>query len=145
MKQITLKKKDARVLTIQLENKQDGYSVADLRKLDKFILNVLEKATEDYDKKIEELNKEMQSKLKELDTSDSNYQLKANQLNVEQGVKLNKVNDTIGEEEVKVEFEGDSFDVIKTFWETMSNVRASKDARKTILRIDDAIANVEGD
>ncbi len=117
MKTITLSAQELRILTLQIQAKGDGYSIGQLRQLDK-VLDVLEEPIESYNASVEILAKEnpedLNQKLENLTVLPENQ---------------NKI----------VEIEDSDFDFVKELWSQTQGFLGNSEARKVILAIDDAL------
>ena len=115
MKTVRLTKQQARLLRMQIEGKESGYTIGDLRKVDKF-LAAMDKLTADYDEKIDAIS------------------------NAEE---VEALDDNLGSEEISFSVEDAWFDCVKSAWKSVKNWMGNKKARALILAIDDSLGNAE--
>lgn len=121
MKQIAIPTKELRLLSLQLQNFNQGFTVDQIRSLDKSIATI--------DKVIQLFN----TKLKEL--SDKPRKEGDNE-------ELNSYFETEGNKVITCSFEDVDFEFVKAVWNKMSGLSGNDVARKAILIIDDAIKAV---
>lgn len=121
MKQIAIPTKELRLLSLQLQNFNQGFTVDQIRSLDKSIATI--------DKVIQLFN----TKLKEL--SDKPRKEGDNE-------ELNSYFETEGNKVITCTFEDVDFEFVKAVWNKMSGLSGNDVARKAILIIDDAIKAV---
>jgi Tfp pilus assembly PilM family ATPase len=119
MKNISLPNKELRLLSLQLQNFQSGYTVDQIRSLDKAI-SAIDKVIQPFNTKLKELS----LKEKKDDT------------------ELNDYIETEGSKIVTCSFEDTDFEFVKLVWNKMSGLSGNDVARKAILIIDDAIKAV---
>lgn len=121
MKTLSFSKKQLRILTLQLQQTGDGFTIPQLRSLDK-VLTVMEKPIEDFNSKITDL----------LRTSTSENQ-----------EEVNSAMETLlsfhGSEEVNLELEDADFDFIKTQWSATKGFKGDKEVREIVIAIDDIL------
>ena len=121
MKNISLPNKDLRILSLQIQSFQQGYTVEQIRLLDS-VISSINKVLEPFDTKINEF--------------------KAKPKNEENDEELNKFFDIEGSKIVTCEFEDAHFDFIKKIWDSMGNLSGQEIARREIIVIDDALKAV---
>lgn len=124
MKIFTLPNRELRLLSGQLQNFKVGYTVEQIRLLDRVIktINSSIKPFEDaLTAKVSELEKEKDEEAK--------------------NKTLENFLDTEGVKEIVITFEDVDFDFIKLIWSNMANMSGGADARSAIIKIDDAIKN----
>lgn len=135
MKQITLSINALNNLKSNLEGKGDGFTIKQLRLLDK-IITAIEPFVADYASKIDARVKQAQDSAAENAT-----EFQVQQINT----LLNKDLDALvageGAAQVTVSFEDDWFALIKEIWDNSQGFRGNDAARKVLLDIDTALEN----
>jgi hypothetical protein len=121
MKQIALPTKELRLLSLQLQNFNQGFTVDQIRSLDKAVA-VMDKVLQPFNSKLKELNDKPR-----IQGDDA---------------ELNEFIDKEGSKTVSCSFEDADFEFVKLVWNKMSGLSGNDVARKAILIIDDAIKAV---
>lgn len=137
MKQITLSKASTRNLSQQLDGKADGFTVKQLRMLDR-IQTTIEDAIGDYNKPIDDLVKAAQKDLAN-DPSPEHTQ----EVNTKLNTALDEYTEKYGAEKVNLLFEDEQFSFIKDIWDAASGFRGNLAARKILLEIDDSLEQAQ--
>jgi hypothetical protein len=132
MKTIELKPADARFLKLQLERK-DGFSLGDLRKINKFLM-ALDIVCKPYDSAIEEALKKYPPQF-----DDQGRQFVDRRLN-EIVEKINSEH----EEPVSFNVEDADFECVHGIWTKIESWGADRSNRRAVLAIDDALAECNG-
>lgn len=131
MKAIALANKELRLLSGQLQNFQAGYTVEQIRSLDK-VVRVMEEAVKDYVQGIDDIIK--------APIAFSTPQEKE-KLEKEKDDSLMEYVKTVGNKVVSVSLEDTDLDFVKSVWAKMGSLSGMKEAREAIIKIDDAITN----
>jgi malate synthase len=129
MRAIALPTKELRLLSLQLQNFQSGYTVEQIRLLDKAVSSI-DKVVQPFNAKLKELN----DKQKKISPAEPAYD------DVQK--ELNDYVETEGNKLVSCSFEDTDFEFVKAVWSKMSGLSGNEMARKSILTIDDAIKAV---
>ena len=129
MKNISLPNKELRLLSGQLQNFNQGYTVPQIRSLDN-VIKVLEQTIKPFTDEIENIVKGPIA---------FSTQEEREKLEKERDERLQKYVETEGNKIVSVNFEDVDFEFIKQVWSKMGSLSGQKEARETILKIDDAI------
>ncbi|MBZ5529725.1 MAG: hypothetical protein LAN71_17750 [Acidobacteriia bacterium] len=125
MKNIILPAKELRLLSSQLQNFNTGYTVPQIRSLDK-VIRIMETTLEPFEEKLKKiLTKVSEGNEKERD--------------IKKQQELEEFMKSEGEKAVSCSFEDVDFEFIKLVWEKMATLSGQKEAREAILKIDDAI------
>lgn len=125
----SLPTRDLRLLSIQLQKFDQGYTVAQIRSLDKVVTS-MELLLKDYS---EGLNKLLNEKIKgetEEEKQKSETELRK---------KLEEFVEVEGNKKVSLMIEDEDFNFVKTFWSRLANLKGDKEVRKAILSIDDSL------
>jgi hypothetical protein len=131
MKNISLPNKELRLLSGQLQNFQSGYTVEQIRSLDK-VVTVMETAIKDYVGGMTEIIN--------APIAFSTQEEKAN-LEQEKDAKIMNYIQTEGNKIASISLEDSDLDFVKSVWAKMGNISGAKEAREAIIKIDDAIKN----
>lgn len=129
MKAIALPNKELRLLSGQLQNFNQGYTVAQIRSLDK-VVRAMEEILKPFTDEIENIVKGPMA---------FSTQEEREKLEKERDERLQKYVETEGNKIVSVSFEDQDFTFVKEVWSRMGSLNGQKEARETILKIDDAI------
>ena len=133
MKNISLPNIELRILSGQLQNYQAGYTVAQIRLLDK-VVRKMEDQLEPFIKGLNDITKGPIA---------FSTQEEREKLEKEQNDKLVKFGEEEGKKVISVSFEDTEFDFIKQVWARMGSLSGMKEARETIIKIDDAIESTK--
>lgn len=136
MKQINLSKAEGRILSQQITAKTEGFTIKQLRLLDKIDL-VFDSQLTDYNKPIDDMIEKAKEEIKE-NPDDKNVQL----VNATLNENLDAYTETEGIKSVTFLFEDEQFNFIKEIWEASGGFKGDKKIRKYTLSIDDAIQAV---
>ena len=120
MKEIELTKRELRVLSLQLENKADGFTVKQLRQLDK-VLGMFESYVKDYNDGLNDVSARFREKIRSLDSSNPNYSSLVQELNNQLVEEVNGFDLLVGRNEVLIEVEDTDFDFVKGLWEVVND------------------------
>ena len=129
MKAIALTNIDLRILSGQLQNYQAGYTVAQIRLLDK-VVGKMEEQLEPFVKGL----KDITSGPIAFSTQEEREKLEK-----EQDDRVQEYAKAEGQKIQSVSFEDSEFEFIKQVWLRMGSLSGMKEARETIMKIDDAI------
>lgn len=129
MMQIALTAKDLRLLSIQLQKFDQGYTVAQIRSLDKVVTS-METLLKDYS---EGLNKLLNEPIKG-DTEEEKQKIE-----MDLRKKLENFIETEGNKKISLMIEEEDFNFVKTFWSRLANLKGDKEVRKAIISIDDSL------
>jgi len=129
MRNISLPNKELRLLSGQLQNFQSGYTVEQIRSLDK-VVRVMEEAIKDYVQGVTDIMNEPIA---------FSTQEEREKLEKERDDKLMEYIKTVGNKVVSVSLEDTDLDFVKLVWAKMGNLSGMKEAREAIIKIDDAI------
>jgi hypothetical protein len=129
MKQIALPNKELRLLSGQLQNFQSGYTVEQIRSLDK-VVRVMEEAIKEY---VDGIGNIVKGPI-----AFSTPEEKA-KLEKEQDEQLMEYIKTEGNKVVSISLEDTDLDFVKSVWAKMGALSGAKEAREAIIKIDDAI------
>jgi len=132
MTEFSLTKAAARVLYIDLETKGDGFSIKQLRLLDK-TLTSFDSFIGEYNKKIEGKIEEAKEAIKK-DPTKENIELVNFQLNND----LDKITKTEGKQLVTLQLEDEQFKFAKEIIENMQGFKGDKASRDILLEIGNA-------
>jgi len=121
MKNISLPNKELRLLSGQLQNFQAGYTVEQIRLLDRVVSN-------------------MNLVLNPFIMGGNELAKKIKEKNGEENMK--KYMDEEGDKLVNMIFHDPDFEFLKLIWSKMSSLSGQPEARKSIIIIDDAIKAV---
>lgn len=129
MKTIVLPNKELRLLSGQLQNFQAGFTVQQIRSLDR-VIKVMEETLKPF---TEGLNKILiiESSYKNEQEKIDNEAKKENALNL--------FINTEGEKKMTCSFIDEDFEFIKLVWSKMVSLRGTQEAREAIIKIDDAL------
>lgn len=133
MKNISLPTKELRLLSGQLQNFQSGYTVEQIRSLDK-VVRVMEEAVKGY---VDGLSDIVKGPIA------FSTQEEREKLEKERDERLMEYIQTEGNKVVSVSLEDTDMDFVKSVWAKMGSLSGAKEAREAIIKIDDAIKNSE--
>lgn len=142
MKQIKLSKRALRILSLQLQQKGEGFTIKQIRQLDK-VLDVVEPELKEYDEAIEKVLSESREKINKIDKESVNYSILFKEVDREASKEVEKIDEEYGVAEVKLKLEDSDFDFLKEQWTPTKGLAGNKSTRKVIIAIDDAIENPE--
>ena len=129
MKAIALANKELRLLSGQLQNFQSGYTVEQIRSLDK-VVRVMEEAVKKYVEGIDVIVKGPIA----FSTPEEKQKLEQ-----EKDEQLMEYIKTEGNKVVSISLEDTDLDFVKSVWVKMGSLSGMKEAREAIIKIDDAI------
>ena len=131
MKNIILPAKELRLLTNQLENFNVGYTVPQIRSLNK-VLIVMEENLKPFNEGLKKIQSVIVSQVNEKEKAEGEAK---KQKEFEEFIR------TEGEKKVTCALEDVDFEFVKLIWSKMSTFSGVKEAREAVLKIDDAILN----
>ena len=123
MKNISLPNRELQLLSNMLQNFNQGFTVAQIRSLDK-VIQVLESVLEPFTKGLSKI---------------AGTELLEGKEKAEKQKEIDKFLDTEGGKKVSCTFEDADFDFILAVWSRVSSLRGAKEVREAVLKIDDAI------
>jgi len=129
MKAIALPNKELRLLSLQLQSFNQGYTVEQIRLLDKIIRNV-ETILKPFNDSLEKINKMEIKEGTEVEKIES------------QRKKEHAFNELIsneGEKEVTISVEDQEFNFIQAVWNKTATFSGISEARGSIIKIDDVL------
>jgi len=129
MKNIILPNKELRLLSGQLQNFNAGYTVQQIRSLDK-VVRIMETTLRPFNEGLDKIVNEVKAVVSPEDEKKIDEKRR---LEAEDYLK------TKGEEKVTCPIEDIDFEFIKMVWSKMSSLSGLKEARESIIKIDDAI------
>lgn len=129
MKNIILPAKELRLLANQLENFNVGYTVPQIRSLNK-VLTVIEEVLKPFNEGVKKIQSVIVSQVNEKEKAEGEAKKQA---------EFNEFIKTEGEKKVTCALEDVDFEFIKLVWSKMSTFSGVKEAREAVLKIDDAI------
>jgi hypothetical protein len=132
MKNISLPNKELRVLSAQLQNFNQGFTVAQIKSLDK-VVRIMESVLQPFS---EGLDKIIRSVINQVDEKEKAEGEAKKQKELEDFVN------TEGEKKVTCTLEDPDFEFVKQVWSRMGNLRGDKDTRELVIKIDNAINGV---
>lgn len=132
MKTVILTRYQASLLSNQLERKVDGFTVKQLRQLNK-ILDKFEEPLKEYRKQVKEMSDNYQKKLASVEQEIRGAVV------IEYNKLTDEWNKAEGIKEDSYEFEDGDFDFLKELWSKTNGFMGIKEARDVILKIDDAL------
>ena len=134
MKNISLPNKELRLLSNQLQNFNVGYTVQQIRLLDK-IIRSMEVILQPFNEGLTKILSIVVSQLNEKEKAEGEA---TKQQKLEEYLK------TDGDKLVTVSLEDAEFDFVKLVWSKMATFSGSKEAREAVIKIDDAIESAGG-
>jgi len=129
MKNIILPAKELRLLANQLENFNVGYTVPQIRSLNK-VLVVMEEILKPFNEGVKKIQNTLVSQVNEKEKAEGEAK---KQKEFEEFIKVE------GEKKVTCALEDVDFEFVKAVWNKMSTFSGVKEAREAVLKIDDAI------
>jgi len=132
MKNIILPNKELRLLSGQLQNFNAGFTVQQIRSLDR-VVRVMETILQPFTEGINKILSGTEP-ISETATEKEKAEIEA-----KKAKELEDYLKTKGEEKVTCPIEDTGFEFIKMVWSKMSSLSGLKEARETIIKIDDAI------
>lgn len=129
MKNIILPAKELRLLANQLENFNVGYTVPQIRSLNK-VLVVMEDSLKPFTDGLKKIQSVIVSQVNEKEKAEGEAKKQA---------EFNEFIKTEGEKKVTCALEDVDFEFVKLVWSKMSTFSGIKEAREAVLKIDDAI------
>lgn len=133
MTEFSLSKAATRVMYVQLENKGEGFSIKQLRLLDK-TLTSLDVFIGEYNQSIQDKINIAKEEIK-ADPSQENVDAVNTKLNLD----LDEITDTIGKQLVHIQIEDEQFKFIKETMENMQGFKGTKIVRDLVLELDTAL------
>jgi DNA-binding transcriptional MerR regulator len=131
MMQIAFTAKDLRLLSIQLQKFDQGYTVAQIRSLDKVVTS-MELLLKDYSDGLNNL-------LNEKITGETDEEKQKSELELRK--KLEDFVEVEGNKKISLMIEDEDLNFVRMFWSKLSNLNGNKDVRKAVISIDDALNN----
>lgn len=131
MKQFILSKAAARVIYIQLEGKGEGYTIKQIRLLDKIMIpfeTVLTGYNSKIDTRIEQAKEELRQNPDDQEI-----------INESMNNDLDSITENEGKELITINLEDEQFIFIKEIWDAISGFRGGKDVRRLVLEVDDSL------
>lgn len=129
MKNIILPNKELQLLANQLQNFQTGYTVQQIRSLDKVIRTIEEQLKPFTDG----LKKILETPIEGSTPEDKAKNEEKKQKAVEEYMK------TKGSEKLTCTLEDTDMEFVRLIWSRMASLNGQREARETIIKIDDAI------
>jgi len=129
MKNISLPQKELRLLSAQLQNFQQGYTVQQIRSLDR-IIKITDEVLKPF---VEGLNKIL------INDQSHNNEKEKQEFEIKKQSLIEAYFNLEGNKEVNCSFIDEDFDFVKSVWLRMGTLNGTKEAREAILKIDDAI------
>jgi len=129
MKNISLPNKELRLLSGQLQNLDTGYTIPQIRSLDK-VIRIIETTLKPF---ADGLDKILSVGVSQASEEEKQKGELKKQKELEDYFK------TEGNKKVICSFEDVDFEFIKMVWSKMSTFRGQKEVREAVIRIDDAI------
>lgn len=129
MKNIILPNKELRLLSIQLQNFNSGYTVQQIRSLNN-VVTAIEIVLKPFEDKLDEISRVIVSQVNEEEKQK------------DQAKKDAEIDDFFKTEGVKLvtcTLQDPDFEFIKIIWSRMNTLSGSKPAREAIIAIDNAI------
>lgn len=133
MTEFSLSKAAARVVYVDLETKGDGFTIKQLRLLDK-TLSSLDIFIGNYNKKIEDRMNEAREEIKK-DHSKENIE----SVNFQVNIDLDELTNTEGKQLVTIQIEDEQFKFIKEIIDNMQGFKGDKTSREILLEIGNAL------
>lgn len=122
MKVITIPNRELRVLSNQLQNYKLGFTIAEIRTLDRVV-------------------RTMEDVLKPFEEKYATEKEKKYENNKEREAALNDFLNTVGKEEVACTLEEADFTFVKNLWLKMAGISGTAVIREAVIVIDDALNN----
>jgi len=126
MKAIALPIKELRLLSLQLQNFQGGFTVEQIRLLDKAI-TCMDEVVKGFDAKVMKMTDEIKAVLE------------AKKDPKEENDKLESFMNKEGNKVVECALEDSDYEFVKAIWNKMAGFSGAGIARKSIITVDDAI------
>ncbi len=133
MRNIILPNKELRLLSAQLQNFNQGYTVEQIRSLDR-VVRTMETTLKPFADGLDKLSRILVSQLSEKAKQEGEAKKQE---------KIVKYFDTEGNKTANCSLEDIDFEFVKAVWSRMSTFSGAKEAREAILKIDDAIRSAE--
>jgi hypothetical protein len=133
MKAIALTNKELRLLSNQLQNFNVGYTVQQIRSLDKVIQSV-ELVLQPFNEGLNKILSIIVSQVNEKEKAEGEA---TKQKKLEEYLK------TDGDKKVTVSLEDAEYEFVKLVWSKMATFSGIKEAREAVIKIDDAIQLAE--
>lgn len=127
--QIALPTRDLRLLSIQLQKFDQGYTVAQIRSLDKVVTS-MELLLKDYSDGLNKLLNEPIKGETEEEKQKSEMELRK---------KLEDFVEVEGNKKISLIIEDEDLNFVKVFWSRLANLKGDKEVRKAIISIDDSL------
>lgn len=135
MKQLFLSRNTLNELSTILESKSLS-TMGEIRQLDKILSKKIEPLILPYQEAVKKIKEETKISI--------NKDLLNAGIHQEKGdLEINKLVDTIGIEQIKVQLEDADFIFIKGLWSTTNQLNTTRRAREILINIDDAFENAE--
>jgi hypothetical protein len=134
MKNISLPNKELRVLSAQLQNFNQGFTVTQIRSLDK-VVRTMESVIQPFTEGLDKILHTVVSQINEAEKAEG--EAKKNK-------DLEDFINTKGEEKVTCALEDSDFEFVKLIWSRMGSLRGDKDTRELVIKIDNAINGADG-
>lgn len=129
MRTIALPNKDLRLLSLQLQNYNQGFTVDQIKLLDKVVRN-MEMVLKDFMDKFNKLAGIIVSNVNEDERTKEEF---------DKQQKINKYLNEEGNETATVSLEDNEFEFVKAVWAKIGTFSGIGEAREAILKIDEAI------
>jgi hypothetical protein len=129
MKNIIIPNKELRLLSNQLQGFNQGYSVIQIKSLDK-VIQTMELSLADFNDGLKKILSIVVSQLNEKERQEGE---------AEKQKQLEEFLNTKGEELVTCSFEDSDLEFIKSIWTRIGTFSGSKEAREAIIKIDEAL------
>lgn len=134
MRQIALPNKELRVLSAQLQNFNQGFTVEQIKSLDR-VVRSMETTLQPFSEKLDKIIHTVVSQVNDKEKAEG--EAKKNK-------DLEKFIATEGEKKATCTLDDNDFEFVKLIWSRMGSLRGDKDTRELVIKIDNAINGADG-